>query len=158
MACITLGKLTGISMTSVQSTSTAFKFIQSERTRILSIDDDPIQREFAAVYLSAPTTEVESADSAEAGLLLLEKGDYDILLLDIDMPGMNGIDLVRSLRADTRFADLPVVMVTGREDMVSIDAAYEAGATSFVTKPVNWRVLSDHLRFVLRAEQARRGS
>ena len=147
MACITLGKLTGISMTSVQSTSTAFKFIQSERTRILSIDDDPIQREFAAVYLSA-----------EAGLLLLEKGDYDILLLDIDMPGMNGIDLVRSLRADTRFADLPVVMVTGREDMVSIDAAYEAGATSFVTKPVNWRVLSYHLRFVLRAEQARRGS
>ena len=74
------------------------------------------------------------------------------------MPGMNGIDLVRSLRADTRFADLPVVMVTGREDMVSIDAAYEAGATSFVTKPVNWRVLSYHLRFVLRAEQARRGS
>jgi DNA-binding response OmpR family regulator len=145
-------------MTAALSKSIDFKFVHSECTRILAVDDDPIQREFAAVYLSAPTTEVDTADSAEAGLSMLENGAYDLLLLDIDMPGMNGIELVKRLRADPRFAHLPIVMATGREDIVSIDSAYEAGATSFVTKPVNWRVLSYHLRFVLRAEQARPAS
>ncbi len=81
----------------------------------------------------------------------MDKSRYDILLVDIDMPGMDGIAMVRKIRSTPRWSDIPVVMVTGREDVVSIDRAYAAGANSFVTKPVNWRVLSYHLRFVLRA-------
>ena len=82
--------------------------------------------------------------------MLVESG-YDIILSDIDMPGMGGIAMTRAIRSTPQFAELPIVMVTGCEDVLSIDRAYDAGATSFVTKPVNWRVLSYHLRFVLRS-------
>ena len=75
-------------------------------------------------------------------------------LIDVDMPGMNGIEMVRQIRADRRFDDLPVMVITGREDIVSIDQAYAAGATSFMCKPVNWRLLGHQIRFMVRAHRA----
>ena len=131
-----------------------FDYVLTQATRVLVIDDDPILREFATVYLSTPTTSVETAESAEAGLGMLAEVDYDIVLSDIDMPGMGGIAMLQEIRSTPRFIHLPIVMVTGCEDVVSIDKAYEAGATSFITKPVNWRMLSYHLRFVLRARES----
>ncbi len=128
-----------------------FAFVLNERTRILAVDDDPIQREFASVYLATPTATVDSAETAEAGLRLLAGNDYDIAVVDVEMPGMGGIEMVRVIRSNSRLRHLPIVMVTSCEDIVTIDRAYDAGATSFVTKPVNWRLLSYHLRFVLRA-------
>ena len=128
-----------------------FSFVASGPTRVLAVDDDPILREFAIVYLSTPMTKIETAESAEAALAMMEGARYDILLVDIDMPGMDGIEMVRAIRSSSRISDIPVVMVTGCDDVVSIDRAYAAGANSFVTKPVNWRLLSYHLRFVLRA-------
>jgi DNA-binding response OmpR family regulator len=130
-----------------------FDFVPMERTRALVVDDDPILREFACVYLAGPATTVDIASDAAAGLALLALQTFDVALIDIDMPGMNGIDMVRALRSDPRTADLPVIMVTGLDDIVSIDAAYDAGATSFVTKPVNWRLLTYHMRFVLRSQR-----
>jgi DNA-binding response OmpR family regulator len=130
-----------------------FRFVLSASIRVLVVDDDPILREFACVYLASPNGSVETAADAESGLALLAKKHFDIALVDIDMPGMNGIEMVRLMRASTEFTELPIVMVTGLDDIVSIDAAYAAGATSFVTKPVNWRLLSYHLRFILRSHQ-----
>ena len=131
-----------------------FEFVLKEKTRILVVDDDPIMREFACVYLAGPATVIETAPDAEAALAALERGAFDIALFDIEMPGMNGIELVRTIRSGSTARDLPVVMVTGLDDIVSIDAAYNGGATSFVTKPVNWRLLNYHLRFVLRAQES----
>lgn len=128
-----------------------YDFVLTDQVRVLVVDDDPILREFAVVYLSTPTMVVETAENAEEGLGMLVENGYDIILSDIDMPGMGGIAMVRAIRSTPQFAHLPIVMVTGCEDVLSIDRAYEAGATSFVTKPVNWRVLSYHLRFVLRS-------
>jgi DNA-binding response OmpR family regulator len=133
-----------------------FTFVLNQPTRVLVVDDDPILREFACVYLASPGGAVETAADAEKGLARLESARFDVALIDIDMPGMNGVDMVKTLRASARFDRMPIVMVTGMEDIVSIDAAYSAGATSFVTKPVNWRLLSYHLRFVLRAFQGAR--
>jgi len=138
-------------MAPADAASTPFSFVLNERTRILAVDDDPIQREFASVYLASPTTIVDAAESAEAGLRLLAGNAYDIALVDIDMPGMGGIEMVRIARSTPLLKHLPIVMVTGCEDILSIDRSFEAGATSFVTKPVNWRLLSYHLRFVLRS-------
>ena len=70
------------------------------------------------------------------------------------MPGMNGLDLIRTIRNDPRLADLPIIMVTSHEDISTIDKAYKAGATSFATKPVNWRLLSYQIKYVLRAQAA----
>jgi CheY-like chemotaxis protein len=133
------------------ASSAPFTFVLNEATRILAVDDDPIQLEFASAYLSTPTASVETAESAEAGLRKLNSEPFDIALVDIQMPGMGGIEMIRRIRADPALKNLPIVVVTGLDDIVSIDIAYEAGASSFITKPVNWRLLSYHLRFVLRS-------
>ncbi len=135
-----------------------FKFVELDEVIILAIDDDPIHREFAMVYLGTPGTSVVTADSAEAGLAELRLRHFDIVLVDVDMPGMNGIEFVQTLRADPRYDDLPIIVITGREDMDSIDRAYDAGATSFMCKPVNWRLLSHQVKFLLRAHTALRKS
>lgn len=126
-------------------------YVFDEQTRILIVDDDPILREFASVYLTTPMSTVALAPDASTALELLAREQFDIALIDIDMPGMNGFELVECIRGQDKLRNLPIAMVTGREDIVSIDRAYAVGATSFVTKPVNWRQLSHQLRYVIRA-------
>jgi CheY-like chemotaxis protein len=138
---------------STASRDRAFTYVLDDDARILVTDDDPILREFARVHLTTPSASVELAESAEEGLDCLDKGEFDIALIDLEMPGMGGLEMIKRLRAHPRHRDLPVVVVTGRDDMSSIDLAYEAGATSFVTKPVNWRLMSYQLRYVLRAHR-----
>lgn len=131
-----------------------FSYVLCDRLSILAVDDDPIQREFSAVYLAGPQATITTAASAEEGLALLETTRFDVALIDVDMPGINGIEMVRRIRADRRFDDLPVMVITGREDILSIDQAYAAGATSFMCKPVNWRLLGHQIRFMVRAHRA----
>ncbi len=133
-----------------------FEWVFAEETTILAVDDDAIQREFCAVYLSAPGVTVTLAESAEAALEILATTRFDAALVDVDMPGMNGLDLVARLRADSAFDDLPLMVVTGREDMASIDRAFDVGATSFMCKPVNWRLLAHQIKFMIRAHRAMR--
>jgi len=128
-------------------------YVFDEQTRILVVDDDPILREFASVYLTTPMSTVALAADASTALELLGQEQFDIALVDIDMPGMNGFELVECIRGQDKLRNLPIVMVTGREDIVSIDRAYAVGATSFSTKPVNWRQLSHQLRYVIRASR-----
>jgi diguanylate cyclase len=73
-----------------------------------------------------------------------------IVLLDVDMPGMDGYTVCRRLRSDLRFASIPIVMVTGHNDAAAISLAFEAGATDFITKPVNWALLPRRLAYILR--------
>ncbi len=127
-----------------------WSFVLDEETKILLVDDDLILSEFAKVHLSTPTTTVVSAVNSEEAWERLRQETFDLVLLDIEMPVLDGFDLLKRLRADPRFAQLPVVMLTGREDITSIDRAYQLGANSFVPKPINWRQLSYALRYVLR--------
>lgn len=131
-----------------------YDYVLTDEMDILAVDDDPIQREFCAVYLATPTVGVVTADCAEAGLALLETRPFAAVLIDVDMPGMNGIEMVRVLRADRRRDGVPLMVITGREDMESIDQAYAAGATAFMCKPVNWRLLAHQIRFMIRAHRA----
>lgn len=135
-----------------------YNYVLTEPTVLLVVDDDPIQREFCSVYLTAPNVQVETADCAEAGLERLTLQSYSAALIDVEMPGMSGIDMVRHLRAQPAFDHLPIMVVTGKEDMASIDRAFEAGATSFMCKPVNWRLLAHQVRFMIRAHRAIRGA
>jgi DNA-binding response OmpR family regulator len=133
-----------------------WSYVFEEPTRILVVDDDPILREFASVYLSAPAASVETLPDGGSALDCLRRDRFDVAVLDIDMPNLDGFELLQHIRADEALADLPVIMLTGREDILSIDRAYSLGATSFVTKPVNWRELSYQLRYVIRANRAQR--
>ena len=131
-----------------------FDYVETDTLTILAVDDDPIQREFCSVYMTTPTVSVETADCAEAGLERLEAQEYGALLVDVDMPGMSGIELVGLLRSRPEFDKMPIMVITGNEDIPSIDAAYAAGATAFMCKPVNWRLLSHQVRFMVRAHRA----
>ncbi|HVS75560.1 MAG TPA: EAL domain-containing protein [Steroidobacteraceae bacterium] len=73
-----------------------------------------------------------------------------IVLLDVEMPGMDGYEVCRRLRGDARFMTTPIVMVTGHEDSTAITLAFDAGATDFVSKPVNWALLPRRLEYILR--------
>jgi DNA-binding response OmpR family regulator len=142
----------------VAATKSKWFYVFDEPTRILVVDDDPILREFSGVYLSSPFAHVIAVAGGEAALEAMRSDSFHIVLVDIDMPGMNGFELVEQIRADDRLRNLPVVMLTGREDIASIDRAYQAGATSFATKPVNWRLLSYHLRYVIRSNRVGAGA
>jgi diguanylate cyclase (GGDEF)-like protein len=73
-----------------------------------------------------------------------------IVLLDVEMPGLDGYAVCRRLRGDPRFTTTPIVMVTGHEDPAAITLAFDAGATDFVAKPVNWALLPRRLEYILR--------
>jgi CheY-like chemotaxis protein len=121
-----------------------FFYVLDEAARILFVDDDPILREFAQVNLASPKAAVDvAADGAEA-------------LQSLEMPVLNGFDTLAALRADSRTRDLAVIVQTGREDVEAIDRAFRLGATSFVTKPLNWRLLTYQILYVLRASRAER--
>jgi PleD family two-component response regulator len=70
---------------------------------------------------------------------------------------MDGFEALKRMRERRETAELPVIVVTGREDVKAIDRAFDAGATSFVVKPINWRLLSYQIRFVHRAWKTERG-
>jgi DNA-binding response OmpR family regulator len=139
-----------------KETTFSWAYVFDEPTRILVVDDDPILREFASVYLSTPAASVETVPNGSIALDRLLQDQFDIVLVDIEMPEMDGFELVRRVRAQPSLQHLPIVMLTGREDIRSIDRAYDLGASSFVTKPVNWRELAYQVRYVIRAGRALR--
>jgi CheY-like chemotaxis protein len=128
-----------------------FFYVLREAVRILYVDDDPILREFAVVNLATEHARVETAADGRAALAAISGEPPDLILLDLDMPEMDGFEVLESLRADPKFRDLPVIVVTGREDVEAVDRAFAVGATSFVVKPLNWRLLSHQLRYVHRS-------
>lgn len=131
-----------------------FEYVLNQDARILFVDDDPILREFAQVNLSSPTMSVDLASNGGEAMDLLEAGDYDAMLLDLEMPVLNGFDTLDHVRHHARCEYLAVIVQTGREDVAAIDEAFRLGATSFVTKPLNWRLLSYQIRFIIRASRA----
>lgn len=130
---------------------TEFQYVLDEAARLLFVDDDPILREFARVNLASDLTHIDVAQDGVEALEMLESNAYDLVISDLEMPRMDGFDLLDRLRADARTRHLPIVVATGREDVVAIDRAFAKGATSFIVKPLHWRLLAYQLRFVLRA-------
>jgi len=128
-----------------------FFYVLQHAVRIMFVDDDPILREFAAVNLASEQANIETAPDGVAALAAIEANAPDILLLDLEMPHLDGFEVLAQLRADERHRHLPIIVVTGREDIESVDRAFQAGATSFVVKPLNWRLLSHQIRYVHRA-------
>ncbi len=131
-----------------------FFYVLQEPTHILFVDDDPIMREFGVVHLSTDTAHVRLAGDGIEALEAIADCVPDIMLLDLEMPRLDGFDVLARVRADAATRDLPVIVVTGREDVEAIDRAFQAGATSFLVKPINWRLLSYQIRYVLRAGRA----
>ncbi|MGC1730217.1 MAG: EAL domain-containing protein [Steroidobacteraceae bacterium] len=118
--------------------------------RVLVADDDGMLREIAAAMLENAGFAVETVAGGDAAVAACVMRMPDLILLDVEMPEGNGYQACANIRALPLGRDVPIVMVTGFDDAASINLAYDAGATDFVVKPINWALLIHRIRYVLR--------
>lgn len=115
--------------------------------KILIIDDDEELCELVTEYLRADGFEVESVNDGEAGLQRARSGEYDMAILDVMLPKMDGFEVLRNLRESS---NLPVLMLTARGDDTERIVGLETGADDYLPKPFNPRELTARLRAILR--------
>ncbi|HET9822403.1 MAG TPA: EAL domain-containing protein [Burkholderiaceae bacterium] len=121
--------------------------------QLLVVDDDPTTRLWMRATLTKAGFGVGLAANGTDALSLFDAQRFDMALLDVQLPDIDGLSLCRTLRERVGEA-LPIVMVTGADDVDSVERAFEAGATDFVAKPINWPLLAHRVRYVLRATAA----
>lgn len=117
-------------------------------SRVLLIEDDPAVREGVALALRRQNHDVAATATGEEGMDRLRAFRPDIVVLDLMLPGMTGLDVCRGIRAVDQ--TLPIIMATARGEEVDIVVGLEAGADDYVVKPVLARVLDARIRAVLR--------
>jgi len=117
------------------------------------VDDDEVVLMLAEGILVEEGFQVKTFSEPARALAAVPLGRPDIIVLDVMMPDMDGFEFCSRLRAHPAGQDVPVLMVTTLEDSSSITRAYEAGATNFATKPLNWAVESHRLRYMLRVAE-----
>jgi adenylate cyclase len=110
---------------------------------ILVVDDNPVIQLMLSLMLKRNDQTVFTAASGREALELLERADVDLVILDVNMPDMDGLTLLKQLRDDDRYQDLPIIMLTasGREQVRLV--AKQKGANGFLTKPTSSRELLD---------------
>lgn len=117
--------------------------------RILVVDDEVGALTLIGIMLDRGGFDVVKAQNANQALLILEKETPDLIILDIMMPGMNGIELCRAIREMERFADTPILILSTRSDADSIIQGMDAGATSYLPKPILHHDLVTKVRTML---------
>ena len=121
---------------------------------VLVVDDDATIRLLARETLEQAGFQVEEVSDGTEGLSVFCRVHPDIVLLDVMMPTVDGFTVCYELRKLPAGGRIPVVMMTGLDDVESINHAYEMGATDFITKPINWGLLPHRIRYVLRSSTA----
>lgn len=124
--------------------------------RVLLIEDDPSVREGVELGLRRRGHEVRGVATGEAGLAALDEFRPELVLLDLMLPGMNGVQVCRRIRETSQ---LPIIMLTARGDDFDVVVGLEAGADDYIVKPARTEVIEARIRAVLRrlAEPAGRG-
>ena len=136
---------------------------KSPRTsgRILIVDDNDSNRDLLARRLSKHGYETVSASDGHAALSEVAGSAFDLLLLDVEMPGMSGLEVLRTIRTERSSIQLPIIMVTAHDESVHIVQALGWGANDYITKPIDFPValarIQTHVS-MRRSEEARRES
>lgn len=115
--------------------------------KILLVEDEQKLARFVEMELTHEGYEVDKAEDGRTGLSMLETGRYDLLLLDIMLPGLNGMEVLRRLR---RTSGMPVIMLTARDAVYDKVAGLDSGADDYVTKPFAIEELLARIRVALR--------
>lgn len=124
------------------------------RATILVADDDPFYLELAAGALKDAGFEVLQATDGNAALAKLSLPEVEAAVLDVTMPHIDGLEVIRRFRASGPKPFLPIIVITGQDDADAVESAFKAGATSFLSKPLNWALFVHHVQFVLRSAQS----
>ncbi len=120
-----------------------------ETGRILVVDDQKTNRDLLARRLRRDGHSVTQAASAQAALDILGRSDFDLLLVDILMPGMNGIELLRRIKSDAKLHDVPVLMVSGLKEEAAVLKCIAEGAEDYLPKPVDTVLLRARIQACL---------
>lgn len=123
--------------------------------RIMVVDDEATSRKMLSLYLSQQGYEVETSESGEQALQSLRVRPYDIVLLDLLMPGMDGYQVLETLKADVELRELPVIVVSAVEEADGVARLIEMGAHDHLSKPFNAQLLTARVRACLVGKRAR---
>jgi Response regulators consisting of a CheY-like receiver domain and a winged-helix DNA-binding domain len=131
---------------------------KTPRAQILVVDDDAVSRKILAQLLASAGLQCHECEDGTEALELIRAKQPSLLLLDFDMPGLNGAEVLKSLRSDKdpAIAQIPAIMLTGHGSEESEVRCLQAGADDFVTKPVNAAVLRARIETQLRLRSMRR--
>lgn len=128
--------------------------ITAENGTALIIDDDTDMRLVASTALKNAHFAVIEAENGQQALRSFEHHDVDVVLLDVEMPDMDGFEVCEQLRANDKGKYTPIIMMTGRNDVEAVNKAYDLGATDFTSKPIHPELLCQRVLYIHRAQKA----
>ncbi len=120
------------------------------RKTILLVEDEHDIQELLKFHLERENMTLEAVDTGEAALQLLKTREVSLILLDLMLPGMDGLDVCRRLKAQPETRDIPIIMLTAKDSEADIVTGLEMGAADYVPKPFSPRVLIARIHAVLR--------
>jgi PleD family two-component response regulator len=124
--------------------------------RLLVVDDDASTRLVLRRVLAKHGYEVIEAANGQEAIEQTLALRPDLVLMDVMMPILDGFSACAQIRLEDGDESLPIIMLTGADDLESIESAFNAGATDFITKPINWTLLTQRVRYALRSGQLNR--
>src|SRR5215510_4940447 len=122
--------------------------------KILLVEDNPVNRRLAVFLLRSQGYEVREATKAKEALEMLEKERADLIVMDIQLPGMDGLEVTRRIKAQPATADIPVIAVTSYAMKGDREKALAAGCVGYVTKPIDKNIFIQEIAACL-AEKAK---
>ncbi len=123
--------------------------MEEDRYQILVVDDDEDAREMLRQFLENQGYGVLVAENGQRAIRMVEEERPDLVLMDANMPLMDGFAACSLIRGQSATANIPIVMVTVLEDSESVNRAFAAGAEEYITKPIRWAVLRQRIRKIL---------
>src|SRR5688500_12218909 len=139
----------------------AYRTAESEKVSppaasILIADDDPTSRLLVAASLGSHAGKLVEAENGSVALRALECDRFDVAIVDLHMPVLDGFGFIEGARLRTDTRHLPIIVVTSRNDVVAIERAFALGATSFLSKPIDWNIFRHQVEYVLKVAREER--
>jgi len=125
--------------------------IPNDQTNILVVDDDHVTRHMVSQILKNSGYNIFEAVNGADAVKLYDEVSPHIILMDVMMPVMDGYDACSKIREKSTFLELPIIMLTGLDDVESVRSALNAGATDFISKPINWVLFEQRVQYALNA-------
>jgi CheY-like chemotaxis protein len=119
------------------------------RPIVLVVDDERFSRTVVARKIASMGATVVEAEDGIQALHCLQAANVDLVIVDLEMPRMDGWDLIGCVRGHPKVRHVPVIVLTGNESRSALERALSAGATSFLLKPLNWTAFGAHIRHML---------
>ena len=120
---------------------------------LLVVDDDIVVRSMLMKTLQKQGFDTIEAPNGAEGVELFRQHRPDLVLLDVLMPVMNGFEACQGMRVLDPERIVPIIMLTGLDDVSSVDKSFDAGATDFISKPINWSLFSQRIRYALKSRE-----